>query len=210
MNDSTSTPAQTWKPRFFVILFLWLLSAVAMSFPAVRGIVAYPLVIHEPDAKGEIAYVMADGPAYWERLRAASDLFHQHQVDQIVILQEERSDGFNFKKQRSETRFERSIDFLAMYGIERKFVSGVIQAPFARFGSLSESQGVAQQYPNLKSIVVVTSAPHTRRSKLCFERSLPQEVKISVFSASAPSSSSEIHSPLWIEYVKLVVYFFVA
>ena len=59
-------------------------------------------------------------------------------------------------------------------------------------------------------IVVVTSAPHTRRSLLCFRRSFPGEVDVEVFSATDLSNSDEITSPIWMEYLKLAIYYFCA
>ena len=50
-----------WRRRFFALLVLWLLSEALLSHPAIRGLVAAPLVVHDQRASGEVAYVMAEG-----------------------------------------------------------------------------------------------------------------------------------------------------
>jgi uncharacterized SAM-binding protein YcdF (DUF218 family) len=181
-----------------------------MSFSAVRGVVVYPLLEHDPKASGDAAYVMAGGAPYYERLRAASDLYHMGRVPRIMILDEQQSAGYDFSLRRSRRKVERAIDYLALYGVPREKIRTVRVEGSTTFGSLSEARAVAREEPALQRLVVVTSAPHTRRSGLCFRRSLPDDVRVQVYSATEPSHSGEIHWPIWIEYVKLVVYSVVA
>ena len=198
-----------WKRRFVLLGCCWAIVTFALSFSAARAILAYPLCLHDKDASAEKAYVMADGGAYWERLRAASDLYHQNQVQQIVILEEERIDGFDFVSSSLESRRARAISYLGWLGVPEESISSVPVNNSTWLGSLSEARGIAEQFPELTSIVVVTSAAHTRRSKLSFQRAMPNAT-IQVYAASDPHHSIEIHCPLWMEYCKLVLYFFVA
>ena len=131
-------------------------------------------------------------------------------VKRILILDERDNGGFNFVRRSSDTRVQRAIDYLVLHGVPTEKVSTIPAEVEPALGSLSESRAVARLEPNLKRLVVVTSAPHTRRSRLCFQRSMPADVQIQVYSASGPSESSEVDAPIWIEYVKLIIYFFVA
>lgn len=205
MSDLNGT---VWRGRCYVVLGLWCLSMTLTSFSSIRGLLICPLFVHDDNASGQYVYVMADGPAYWERLRAASDLYHLERVDRILILKEQRTNGYNFSKRRSETRTERAIDFLASYGVPHRVVLCVPEEEAASLGTLSEARGVAKRFPRIESLVIVTSAPHTRRSLLSFRRVLPESVRVQVYSASPPQESSEINSPIWIEYAKLLVYYF--
>src|SRR6056297_3468442 len=63
-NDRSSGPK--WRRRFFLLVVAWCVVTVATSFAPVRGFLIAPLHIHESDASGSFAYVMADGPATWE------------------------------------------------------------------------------------------------------------------------------------------------
>ncbi len=212
-NQSTAPPQSShhkWRRRCFILIGLWILSSFLLSFPDVRGFVAYPLYVNDEEAQGDAAYVMADGYAYWERLHAASDLYNMKRVSRIIILDEQERSMYNFVDQRSDLLVDRAINYLGWHGVPRDKIFTVPVNPAAWFGSLSEAQGVAKAMPELESVVVVTSAPHTRRSLLCFRRSFPDNVTVRVYAPGAPSESWEVDSPIWIEYVKLLVYHFVA
>lgn len=210
MTQPLRSSENKWRRRFWLVLAAWLLSNFLMSFDTVRAVVAFPLVVDDPGASGEAAYVMADGYAYMERLRMASDLYHMRQVPKILLLNEQENSGYNFSQHRSESRVERAMDYLELHGVPKEIIQTIDVQPPVTFGSLSEARAVASQFPELKRIVVVTSAPHTRRSRMCFRRSCAEDVRVQVVSASAASESAEIDEPIWIEYVKLAIYFFVA
>ena len=185
---------------------LWFASTLLLSSSAVRAFLIGPLYVSDVKASGEVAYVMAGGAAVWERLRAASDLYHWGRVKRIVLLEELETAGYNFIRQESDTRVQREIDFLGLHGVPPEKIDTIPQIDNPALGSLSEARQFAKSMPDVKSVVVVTSAPHTRRSKLCFVRSLPVEVSVSSYAASAPAQSDEIRSPIWWEYGKLIVY----
>jgi hypothetical protein len=170
-----------------------------------------PLYVHDKDAAGDVAYVMADGSAYLERLRAASDLFHLNRVPIIYILDEHRPAGYNFVSKRLESVAERAIASLETFGVPKDAIRTVTAQDNALMGSLSEAVAVQRILPkSVDQIVVVTSAPHTRRSRMCFQRSLASEVQIKIYSASIPLDSDELHEPIFHEYFKLFVYYFLA
>ncbi len=195
-----------WRRRFLLLLLAWIVCTVATSFSSVRGILVAPLYLHHPNATGDIAYVMAGGVPYYERLHAASDLYHWDRVQKIYLLNEPESSSYNFVRQSSDTRLQRAIDFLAIRGVPPEAIESIPLASDGWLSSRVEAEGVAQLPQSFGSIVVVTSAPHTRRSKLCFDRAFGDEVAISVYSATTPAQSAEIHFPIWIEYAKLFVY----
>ncbi|XZE54269.1 YdcF family protein [Planctomycetaceae bacterium SH139] len=199
-----------WRRRFYILLACWLMTTILLSFRPVRGGIAYPLFVHDPDAAGDAAYVMADGYAYWERVRAASDLYHMGRVPRLIVLAENEPAGYSFVQKSTQTRLQRTIEYFGLLGVPAEDISTVSVPSSAMFGSLSEARAVAKQEPDLRRLVVVTSAAHTRRSQLSFRRSMPPQVEIQCFAASQPGESVEIDGPLWIEYAKLAVYFFVA
>jgi hypothetical protein len=49
-----------------------------------------------------------------------------------------------------------------------------------------------------------------RRSVLAFERSLPQGVPVQPYAATTMINSYELHHPIWLEYLKLMVYYVIA
>jgi uncharacterized SAM-binding protein YcdF (DUF218 family) len=199
------------KRRFALIMAAWLVLVVVPTFAPVRSLLIWPLYQHDPDASGDAAYVMADGYAYLERLRAAADLYHMHRVQRIFILNEEHSAGYSFELRKSQSKTEMAIDYLRFLGVPSSAISSIDTSESALFGSLSEAQSMAKAVTQgVSKVVVVTSAPHTRRSLLCFRRSLPEGTQSQIYSATEPIHSAELCDSIWLEYVKLVVYILVA
>lgn len=196
-----------WRRRCLAVFLLWISTTLVFSFDTPRSLLIAPLVCHHEEAHGDIAYVMAGGPASWERLIAASDLYHMERVKRIVVLSQSDLTSFNFVDRKNETRSERSIAYLQFRGVPRDVITTVKAESQPLFGSLSEAQAVAESEKSVSRIVVVTSAPHTRRSLMCFRRSFPDSVEIDVYAASTADESDELSSPIWMEYVKLAVYF---
>ena len=178
------------------------------SFKPVRGVLTLPLYVSDESARGEAAYVMADGHAYWGRLNGAADLYHMRRVEKILIPHEESISLFNFVKQRNDQVYERAIDYLVWKGVPKDDIETIPVDPSSKLSSLGEARQVAKHKPDLKSIVVVTSAPHTRRSFMCFQRSVPDHWNVSIYADSPPEDSQELFEPLWMEYAKMFVYFF--
>jgi uncharacterized SAM-binding protein YcdF (DUF218 family) len=101
--------------------------------------------------------------------------------------------------------------YLETCGVPKGAIRTVAAQDNALMGSLSEAHAVQRLLPkNVDQIVVVTSAPHTRRSRMCFQRALSSDVQIKTYSASIPLHSDELYGPLSHEYFKLFVYYFLA
>ena len=202
--------ARKWRRRFWFLAIAWCIVTVATSFTSVRALLIQPLIVHDGKARGEIAYVMADGPAYWERLFAASDLYHWRRIEKIYLLHEMNSSSYNFVRKENDTRLQRAIDYLGMRGVPAEAIESVPRVKDDWLSSRGEAVGVANLDRNFKSIIVVTSPPHTRRSKLSFQRVFGDETEIYVYSAIGPTNSVETYFPIWIEYAKLAVYWVAA
>ncbi|MEO1526309.1 MAG: ElyC/SanA/YdcF family protein [Planctomycetota bacterium] len=198
-----------WRRRFLILLCCWIGCTVLFSLSEVRGLFIVPLTVHDSDARGEIAYVMADGAAYWERIHAASDLYHQKRIQRIYLLEENKRGHWNYVRQASDTPLLRAIDHLKMYGVPESVVSTVPQNE-GWLGSRSEAVGLSQLPEQFSKIVVVTSPPHTRRSRMVFRRVFGDRAQIQIYSAAEPSQSVETFAPIWMEYAKLVVYWLIA
>lgn len=193
-----------------IVACLWISFVVIPSFPILRNILATPLVVHEKDAHGKACYVLAGGGALWERLDAAADLVQMGRVGKILLMRDDNRGQFSFKSNRSWTRTEWAVDYLAWRGIPGDRVALIPKADDL-FGTLKESRAVAKNLPNdVKTLVVVSSAPHMRRTMLAFRRSLPEGVQVVPFAATEFMNSYEMHHPIWIEYLKLLVYYVIA
>ena len=205
-SHQTQKTAPNWRRRFWIVLVLWSSVTIATSFKPVRGLMISPLCVNEGNARAQAAYVMADGNAYWERLHAASDLYHMHRVKQIYVLEELNTGPYNFVRHTNDTLVRRAIDYLVNLGVPEEAVRKVPQLNDDWMSSRQEARAVHAIEGHPESLIVVTSPPHTRRAKLCFQRTFGADAEISVVSACDPAASVETHHPIWIEYAKLFVY----
>ncbi len=193
------------------LLFLvcgWILFVGLPSFRSVRGLLIRPLYVHDPEAKADSAYIMGGSDAIFERVRAASDLYHMHRVQSIYYYDDHQTVGHNFVKGVHERAGERTRDYLRWLGVPDEALHAVPGASKDSWlSSRDEAVRLAEALPkDTSSVVVVTSAPHTRRSLLCFQRKLPATVRSTAYAASVPSDGAELYLPIWLEYLKLAAY----
>lgn len=180
------------------------------SIPQIRNLLALPLVVTDPNAKGEACYVLAGGSSILERLDAAADLIQMGRVNRILLMQDTMRGQYSFKTNSSWTRAQWMLDYLAWRGIPKERIIWFPQTE-GTFGTLTEARTVAGHFPkNVKTLLIVSSAPHMRRSVLAFRRSLPADVKVIPYAATTFENSHERYHPVWLEYLKLLVYFVVA
>lgn len=187
-------------------LLCWLGFVFLPSIAKVRAIAAAPLIVTEEKAHGDACYVLSAGSALWERLAAAADLFHMKRVETIIIMQNNASGPYSFRDHRSRTQSEWALAYLTWQGVPREKVTMLPEVDGV-FGTRNEARNLAKAIPHeVNRLVLVTSAPHTRRSLMIFRRLLPRNITVVPFAASSFESSTESNDPLWLEYSKLSVY----
>jgi uncharacterized SAM-binding protein YcdF (DUF218 family) len=196
-----------------IIVFVtinWFVFIVLSSSVTVRGWFAAPLIVHDNKASGDACYVLAGGNSIWERLAAGADLIHLQRVPTLQIMRNDATYPYSFKAQASWTGTQWSMDFLEGRGVPRNRVV-ILAQPHGFFGTLAEARNVAKLLPrNIKKLVVVSSPAHMRRTVLAFKRSLPADVSVVPYAATTFEQSAEMYYPIWIEYLKLLVYYVVA
>ena len=205
---------QALLQRTIRIFFLFIASLAAIiilsSSITIREWLAAPLVVHNPNAYGDACYVLEGGDAIWERLSAGADLLQMRRVPTLILTKDDTIGRYNFKAHASWTESQWETDYLLWRGISS---SSIHEIPSSKgfFGTLTEARNVAKHLPaNVKTLVIVSSAPHMRRAVLAFRRSLPAGVEVVPYAATSYDTSAEMYYPIWIEYLKLFVYFFIA
>lgn len=190
-----------------VTLAAFLIFGVAPGITAVRHAMSAPLIVHDEDARGDAAYVMAGGLASEERLRAAADLFHMGRVPQLYLLRDDGRSYYSFTERKSRSRTEWMVAYLGWLGVPPDRITLVADRGGSRLGSLHEADLLRAALPSeVRRLVVVTSPVHTRRSALAFRRRLGPRVAITTYAAIDWALSAEAFAPLWLEYLKLTVY----
>lgn len=184
---------------------------VAPGITAVRHALSAPLIVHDVQARGDAAYVMAGGLAIEERLRAAADLYHMGRVPRLYLMRDDGRSAYSFVDQRSLSRTEWMLGYLQWLGVPADKVTLIRDTTQSRLGSLNEAILMrAALPPDTHRLVVVTSPVHTRRSGLAFRRRLDPAITVVTYAAVDWALSAEAWAPLWLEYLKLGVYAVVA
>ena len=209
-ENTTALKSPRWRMAFIFVVVSWIGSSILFSTTWFRAWVSYPLHVSNMTTNADIAYVMSDGHAYWNRLYAASDLYHMGKIKKIAVQENPTSSRYDFVLRRSQTVTQRSIRYLNSLGVPENRIVTVPGTKDPTLGSWSEAQAFADEFRETPNVVVVTSSPHTRRSLLCFERAMPASCQVTVIADSLPDEGAELFAPIWLEYGKLAVYWFVA
>lgn len=190
----------------------FLVFAIGPGLTPVRHALSWPLTVHDEAAAGDAVYVMQGGLASEERLRAAADLFHMGRVPAIYVLQDDGRSYYSFTEQRSLNRTEWVLGYLGWLGVPRDRIHVVADDPTRALGTLHEAELVRDQLPpDVHRLVVVTSPVHTLRSGFTFRRRLASRgIAVTTFAAIDWSMSAEAFAPLWLEYLKVIVYAVIA
>ncbi len=198
------------KKWFLMIALGWVVFVAVPTIPAVRIFLALPLVVEDPDAHGDACYILAGNNAFRERLGAAAYLYNSGHIPRIIFMRDDTPSTYNFVIKEHWTRTQWALDFLTYRGVPRDRIQ-VIDRVSGIFGTLREARNLKRFLPpDLKRLVLISSAAHMRRCMLAFRRVLPSEIVMVSCPASSYSSSYEYYYPLWIEYLKLAVYAVVA
>jgi len=188
----------------------WVVFVAVPTMPAVRIFLASPLVVEDPDVHGDACYILAGNNSFRERLGAAAYLYNSGCISRIIFMRDDAPSTYNFVAKAQWTRTQWALDFLTYRGIQRDRIQ-VIDHVSGVLGTLQEARNLRKSLPpDMKTLVLVSSAPHMRRSVLAFRRALPPGMAIFSYPASSYESSYEYYYPLWIEYLKLAVYAVVA
>ena len=197
--------------QWTIVATLALGLCLAASVRPVRTLLTAPLVVSNGSASGDAAYVLAGGSPLRERLDAAADLYLMKRVPMIILMRDDQQSSFSFKAEMNWTATQWSLDFLEWRGVPRDKVLLFDSRATTHLGTLNEARSLAPALPDkVTRLVLVTSPAHTRRSLLAFRRSLPARVALASYAAVDIDHSVEFYNPLWLEYLKLLIYTFVA
>lgn len=178
---------------------------------------AEALIVHDGLARADAVVVLSGSSAYVERTRRAAELFHEGRAPLILLTNDNTRGGWSSAQQRNPYFVERATDELRKAGVPAekiKIVPGLAsgtrdEATILRGYVLSEG---------LRSILVVTSAYHSRRALWTLRKSFA-DTGVMVGLEPAPVGASTPSAAFWwlridgwravaLEYVKILYYWF--
>lgn len=193
------------------ILLLFLVWVFLAPFLAKR------LIIEKPLEKADAILVLAGSHTYLERTQKAAELFKKGTAPRIFLTDDGEQAGWSRIEQRNPPFVELARNSLIANGVPIENIE--ILAPSVS-GTIYEARVLAEKAKaaNLRSVLIVTSAYHTRRAFSTFERVFAENDLTTRLGIAAPPPGIQTPPPSrwWLtrfgwqfvagEYVKSVGY----
>lgn len=201
--------------RFLRIAVCFLI-AFGAWIPLSRLLANY-LVVEKPLESADAIFVLSGSEAYIERAEEAAKLFKKKTAPKILLSNDGMKAGWVPKEQRNPYFAERARQALIWYGVPDEAIETL---PTIVNGTNDEANLLVKicAERNLKSLLLVTSAYHSRRTLRTFERAILRSNSHLNVGIKSPSSKEQIPAAFgwWLsikgwrtvgaEYVKIVYY----
>lgn len=115
-------------------------------------------------SRADVIVVLAGASTYVERTRHAAKLFHEGRAPKIALTDDQVRGGYSPERDRNPFFVERAADELRQAGVPTESIE-VITGPAV--GSTHDEAKLLREYASargLRSVLVVTSAYHSRRA----------------------------------------------
>ncbi len=193
---------------FSIAFSVWILLA---------SIAAEELIVEKPLAKADAILILGGSDAYIERTHEAAELFKNGTAPKIFLTNDGVQGGWNQKEQRNPYFVERARWELIDQGVPAE----TIEILTAIVGGTNDEANLLIKVSaerNLKSLLLVTSPYHSRRTLDTFERAVLRSNSQLDIGLKSASSKEKTPSPFgwWLnikgwktvgaEYVKIVYY----
>ena len=193
---------------FFIILIVW---------SALAWVLANNLVVEKPLAKADAILVLGGAASYLERTDEAAAIFREGIAPKIFLTNDGLQGGWNQKEQRNPYFVEGAHNELIRQGVPEEAIEilpGLVNGTNDEANLFFEIS--AQK--KLKSVLLVTSAYHSRRALWAFERVLSRHNSALIVGIKSSPNGQLIISPFswWLsshgwqtvgeEYVKMAYY----
>lgn len=197
--------------KFKALVVLILLFAVWIF---VAPFLATNLIIEKPLEKADAILVLSGSAVFKERTHKAAEVYKQGVAKKVLLNDDGGYAGWSQKEQRNPPFVYLAQQELISQGVAESDIE-ILEDQVT--GTIWEARNLRKKVEEgkLKSVVLVTSAYHTKRALQTFEEVVGSDVKIGIVS----SPTGEQTPPPWTwwlskkgwqvvagEYVKFVVY----
>jgi uncharacterized SAM-binding protein YcdF (DUF218 family) len=207
------TEVRAWRSRIrrrllgaFLLLAIWSLLAWAG---------ARWLIVEAPLAQADALVVLSGSATFVERTQKAAALFKEGRAPRIILTNDNRQGGWSSAEQRNPFFYERATSELMQAGVPQSAIE-VIPQPV---DSTRDEAAALRSYSHtrgLRSLIVVTSAYHSRRALHTFRTAFATSgVAIGLEHPATglqtpPPATWWLHLRGWMmvpsEYLKIVMY----
>ncbi len=141
----------------FMVASFWLLTWLAARW----------LIVSAPLDHADAIVVLSGSSTFVERTHHAAQLYAEHRSEKILLTDDNRQGGWSSVEQRNPYFYERARDELTRLGVPLQNIE-VVRPPV--YSTWDEATLLSKycQDNNLRSLLVVTSAYHSRRALWTF------------------------------------------
>lgn len=156
--------------RFKVLSFILLLFLIWIIL---APFLATNLIVEKPLETADAILVLGGSHTYLERTNKAAELYRKGAAAKIYLTDDGEQAGWSHAEQRNPWFVELARDALIANGVAAENIE-ILQPQVS--GTIYEARLLAEKAKstNLKSILIVTSAYHTRRALATFERAFAE------------------------------------
>lgn len=198
------------RTRVFALILLslavWSLAAWAL---------ASALIVQEPLERADALVVLSGASTYIERTHRAAELYHEGRAPRIILTNDGQQGGWNNQQRRNPFFIERAREELLRLNVPAEAIEEIPQP----LSNTHEEAVELRRYAagrGLRSLIIVTSAYHSRRARWTLRRVF-EGSDVSLGMSPAPVGQQTPRPALWWffpsgwrlvagEYVKFVYY----
>ncbi|MDQ1611696.1 MAG: hypothetical protein QOG00_1627 [Pyrinomonadaceae bacterium] len=144
---------------------------LAVAWPAVAWVAARSLVVRDESPRADVIFVLSGASEYVERTRYAAELFAHGVAPKIVLTNDNLRGGWNSEQQRNPYFVERAAEELRRAGVPGAQIEALPEPVASTYDEAVRLRAYASER-GVKSVVVVTSAYHSRRAAWTMRRVL--------------------------------------
>lgn len=194
---------------------LKLVSCCILIWPFAAWAGAKYLITEAPLDTADAIVVLGGSATYKERAHEAARLLFAGRSQRILITNDNARGPWSSAEQRNLYFYERSLEELRSAGVPSQSVDVLLQPVASTYEEAELIRDYAQQH-GLRSILIVTSAYHSRRALWVFSRVFRDTgIRVGLV-AVAPGDESPEPATWWLsvrgwrlvptEYVKMIYY----
>jgi uncharacterized SAM-binding protein YcdF (DUF218 family) len=143
--------------------------ALVVAWPFVAWAAARALVVRDELPQADCIFVLSGASEYVERTRHAAELWRRGVAPKIVLTNDNLRGGWNSAEQRNPYFFERAADELRRAGVPAAQIEVLPEAVASTYDEAVRLRAYASER-KLGSVLVVTSAYHSRRAQWTMRR----------------------------------------